>query len=162
MKWNTVSKSTTTGEASDWLKQQVEEQRRFVQPSEAAAAAIQEGERGGGPRRTTEHRRPEIGGYPGSERREPRPSRSRKQTQFLQLSRLQAQGGALDTLPAIASNPFHPGSKGQLADMQQQLAQASEQLGESSSRHHQVADGGRECRAEASERDLEGRRGHSE
>ena len=36
VKWNTVSKSTTTGEASDWLKKQVEEQRRFVQSSEAA------------------------------------------------------------------------------------------------------------------------------
>ena len=36
VKWNTEFKSTTTGEASDWLKRQVEEQRRLVHASEAA------------------------------------------------------------------------------------------------------------------------------
>ena len=36
VKWNTEYKATTTGEASDWLKRQVEEQRKLVHASEAA------------------------------------------------------------------------------------------------------------------------------
>ena len=128
VKWNTVSKSTTTGEASDWLKKQVEEQRRFVQSSEAA---VQRYKRENEAEALGERQNLVVQKLADIQAQTTRAATERidKETQFLQLSRLQAQGGALDTLPAIASNPFIQASKGQLADMQQQLAQASEQLG---------------------------------
>jgi succinoglycan biosynthesis transport protein ExoP len=129
VKWNTVSKASTTGEASDWLKGQVEEQRRLVQKSEAALQRYKK-----------EHEAEALGerqnivvqklGELQSAATRARAETIEKQTQYQQLSTLESTHGALDTLPAIASNPYIHGIKDELASLQQQLAQASAQLGE--------------------------------
>jgi len=129
VKWNTVSKASTTGEASDWLKGQVEEQRRLVQNSEAALQRYKK-----------EHEAEALGerqnivvqklGELQSAATRARAETIEKQTQYQQLSALESHQGALDTLPAIASNPYIHSTKDELASLQQQLAQASAQLGE--------------------------------
>ena len=151
VKWNTVSKSTTTGEASEWLKQQVEEQRRVVQQSEAAIQRYKK-----------EHEAEALGerqnivvqklGELQSAATRAKAETIEKQTQYQQLSTLKSNRDALDTLPAIASNAYIHGMKQELAGLQQQLTQASEQLGERHPDivrlHSAVDDADRKLRAE--------------
>jgi succinoglycan biosynthesis transport protein ExoP len=129
VKWNTVSKASTTGEASDWLKGQVEEQRRVVQKSEAA---LQQYKKEHGAEALGERQNivvQKLGELQSAATRA-KAETIEKQTQYQQLSTLESTHGALDTLPAIASNLYIHGIKDELASLQQQLAQASGQLGE--------------------------------
>jgi polysaccharide biosynthesis transport protein len=123
VKWNTEFKSSTTGEASDWLKRQVEEQRRLVNASEAALQSYKkdnDAEALGERQNVVVQKLAEVQSAETIE----------KQTQYEQLSAMQSKHDALDTFPAIASNQFIHSIKNELAGLQQQLAQASEQLGE--------------------------------
>jgi capsular exopolysaccharide synthesis family protein len=129
VKWNTEFKSNTTGEASDWLKRQVEEQRRLVHASEAALQSYKkdhDAEALGERQNIVVQKLADLQAAVTRARSET----IEKQTQFAQLSALKSNQGALDTLPAIASNAYIHGIKDELATLQQQLAQASEQLGE--------------------------------
>ena len=96
----------------------------------SGAAVVQEGSRCRGPRRTTKHRRPEAGG--GAVGGDKSQGGDNRETDAVRSSfrRCKSNHDALDTLPAIASNPYIHGIKDELAGLQQQLAQASEQLGD--------------------------------
>ncbi len=129
VKWNTEFKSSTTGEASDWLKRQVEEQRRLVANSEAAMQSYKrehDAEALGERQNVVVQKLAEI----QTAVTKARADTIEKQTQYAQLSSLKSSNDALDTLPAIASNPYIHNIKEELAGLQQQLAQASEQLGD--------------------------------
>jgi polysaccharide biosynthesis transport protein len=129
VKWNTEFKSSTTGEASDWLKRQVEEQRKLVHASEAALQSYKkdkDAEALGERQNVVVQKLAEV----QSAATRARAETIEKQTQYEQLSAMQSKHDALDTLPAIASNPYIHGIKDELAVLQQQLAQASEQLGD--------------------------------
>jgi polysaccharide biosynthesis transport protein len=129
VKWNTEFKSSTTGEASDWLKRQVEEQRKLVHASEAALQTYKKDHDAEalGERQNIVVQK--LGDLQGAVTRG-RAETIEKQTQYAQLSGLASNNVALDTLPAIASNPYIHGIKDELANLQQQLALASEQLGD--------------------------------
>jgi polysaccharide biosynthesis transport protein len=129
VKWNTVSKSSTTGEASDWLKKQVEEQRKVVQASEAA---LQRYKREQGAEALGERQNVVVQKLADLQGAVTRASAEtiEKETQYRQVLQLQSNRDALDTVPAIASNAFIHDAKQELSGLQQQLAQASEQLGE--------------------------------
>src|SRR4029453_16488065 len=129
VKGNTESKSSTTAEASDWLKRQVEEQRKLVHASEAALQSYKrdhDAEALGERQNVVVQKLADVQAAVTRGRAET----IEKQTQYEQLSAIESNHDALDTLPAIASNPFIHGIKDELATLQQQLAQASEQLGE--------------------------------
>ncbi len=129
VRWNTEFKSSTTGEASDWLKQQVEEQRKLVHASEAALQSYKrdkDAEALGERQNVVVQKLAEV----QSAATRARAETIEKQTQYEQLSAMQSKHDALDTFPAIASNQFIHSIKDELAGLQQQLAQASEQLGE--------------------------------
>jgi succinoglycan biosynthesis transport protein ExoP len=129
VKWNTEFKSSTTGEASDWLKRQVEEQRKLVHASEAALQSYKkdkDAEALGERQNIVVQKLADLQGAVTRGRAET----IEKQTQYAQLSALESNKDALDTLPAIAANPYIHGIKEELASLQQQLALASEQLGD--------------------------------
>jgi polysaccharide biosynthesis transport protein len=129
VKWNTEYKATTTGEASDWLKRQVDEQRKLVHASEAALQSYKkdkDAEALGERQNIVVQKLAEV----QSAATKARAETIEKQTQYEQLSAMQSKHDALDTLPAIASNAYIHSIKDELAGLQQQLAQASEQLGE--------------------------------
>jgi polysaccharide biosynthesis transport protein len=129
VKWNTTSKSTTTGEASAWLKRQVEEQRKLVQASEAA---LQQYKKDNGAEALGERQNivvQKLGELQSATTRA-RADTIEKGTQYQLLLSLQSRKEPLDTLSVIALNPFIHSAKEELASLQQQLAQASEQLGE--------------------------------
>jgi capsular exopolysaccharide synthesis family protein len=129
VKWNTEYKASTTGEASDWLKQQVEQQRKLVEASEAALQRYKK-----------EHGAEALGERQNivvqkladlqAAATKARGDTIEKETQYQQLLRLESSADALDTLPAIASNAYIHAAKDELATAQQQLAQLSEQLGD--------------------------------
>jgi capsular exopolysaccharide synthesis family protein len=125
--------SSTTGEASAWLQNQVEEWRKRVEQSEAALQEYR-----------TEHQADALGDR-GDDRTDivarkladlqmaltdARTETIEKETQYQQLVALTSNPSALDTLPAIASSGFIQQLKQELADRQRQLAQASKELGE--------------------------------
>jgi capsular exopolysaccharide synthesis family protein len=129
VKWNTEFKSSTTGEASDWLKRQVEEQRKLVHASEAALQSYKkdhDAEALGERQNVVVQKLADVQAAVTRGRAET----IEKQTQYEQLSAMVSNHDALDTLPAIASNPYIHAIKDELAGLQQQLAQASEQLGD--------------------------------
>ena len=125
--------SSTAGEASAWLQKQVEEQRQRVEQSEAAlqqyrmqhhAEALEE--RGNDRQDIVAQKLTDLQVAVTKARTET----IDKEAQYQQLLRLTSNPDALDTLPAIASSAFIHQLKQELADRQQQLAKASEDLGE--------------------------------
>jgi succinoglycan biosynthesis transport protein ExoP len=128
-------RSTTTGEASDWLTQQVAEQRKLVEASEGALQRYRE-----------EHGANALfADRLGSERQnfvvqqltdlqanatKARSDTIEKEALSKQLAAIEAAGEPLDTLPMIASNPFIQSLKAELTLQQRQLLQASKELGE--------------------------------
>jgi succinoglycan biosynthesis transport protein ExoP len=135
MKHNLEFRSRTSGEASDWLAQQVEQQRKHVEASEATLQRYRE-----------EHGADALFTDPLGEERQnivvqklaelqgavtkARAETIEKQAHYKQLSTVQANQEALDTLPAIGSNVVVLGLKGELTALQRQLVQASKELGE--------------------------------
>ena len=145
VRWSFEFKLNTTGAASDWLAEQVEEQRRRVQSAEAALQRYRE-QHGAEALRTL----PTLGSAVAQDRQNivvqklaelqgqvtvARAQTIEKEAQYRLLSSLQTKGEPLDTLPIIASNGFIQALKGEVASLQHQLAQASEKLGE---RHPEI------------------------
>ena len=132
-------RSTTVRQASSWLTQQVQEQRKLVQQSEAALQRYRQehgadvlGERKNGEQPSIVLQK--LGDLQVAVTRA-RAETIEKETQSAQLASIEASKQGLDTLPAIGSNSFIQGLKGELAGLQQQMAQASEKLGE---RHPEI------------------------
>ena len=132
---NLEFRSRTSGEASDWLKSQVGELRKLVEENEASLQ-----------RYRTEHGADAlITDRLGAEQQnivvqklaalQAAETKARTETiermaQYKQLAAAKANRESLDTVPAIASNSYIQGLKGELAALQRQLTQASNELGE--------------------------------
>jgi polysaccharide biosynthesis transport protein len=135
MKRNLEFRSRATAEASDWLSQQVQEQRTVVDASEAALQRYREEQRadalftsplGADRQNIVVQKLAELQAAVSKARTET----IEREAQYKLLSAIQADRAPLDTLPAIASNVFIQGLKGELSASQRQLEQASKELGE--------------------------------
>ena len=132
---NSEFRSRTTGDASDWLSKQVGELRKLVEESEEAlqryrtqhgADALMTDRLG------TEQQNVVVQKLAALQAAETkaRTETIEKTAQYNQLAAAKANREPLDTVPAIASNPYIQGLKGELATQQRQLTQASKELGE--------------------------------
>lgn len=132
---NIKVRTTTSGEASDWLTKQVEEQRKLVQASETAlqryrakhgAEALFTDREGVERQNIVVQRLADL----QTELTRARAEMIEKEAQYGQLTAVQGNKEALDTLPAIASNTYIQGLKGELSTLRRQMVQVSEELGE--------------------------------
>ena len=137
---NVEFRSRTSGEASDWLAKQVGELRKLVEESETSLQ-----------RYRTEHGADAlITDRLGAEQQnivvqklaalqaaqtKARTDTIERMAQYNQLVAAKANREPLDTVPAIASNSYIQGLKVELAALQRQLAQASNDLGD---RHPEI------------------------
>jgi exopolysaccharide transport family protein len=119
----------STKQASDWLSQQVDVERKKLEASEQALQRYREK----GDAVALEDRQNIVvqrltdlnAAYTKA-----RTERFEKEALYNQLKGLQNDRTALDTFPAILSNSFIQQLKSQLADLQRQQAQMAERLGE--------------------------------
>ena len=128
-------RSKTTDDASSWLAKQVQEQRALVEASEAAlqqyrqehgADALMRDQLGAEQQNVVVQKLAELQAAETKARTET----FEKQSQYSQLLAAQAGRAPLDTIPAIATNPYIQGLKGELTALQRQLTQASQELGD--------------------------------
>ncbi|PWT82914.1 MAG: hypothetical protein C5B57_07900 [Blastocatellia bacterium] len=138
VRWNVEYRSKMTGEASAWLSRQVEEQRKLLEASETALQAYRRDHGADALVRTNqlgEERQnivvQKLGDLQAAVTRA-RADTIEKDAQIKQMSALEADHKPLDTLPAIAANPFIQTLKGELTTSERELGQASKELGE----HH--------------------------
>lgn len=121
-------------EASDWLKERLDENRKQVEQAEAAL----------------QHYREQNDAIPLENREsiivqklsdlsaavtQAKTDRFQKQAVYTQLESLRQSDDALDSFPAILSNTYIQQQKGYLAQLQSQYTQLSEKLGE---RHPEI------------------------
>ena len=130
MQQNLEFRSKTSGDASDWLTKQVEQQRKLVEESEAALQRYRE--QHGADALFTEQQNIVVQKLAALQTAvtNARTETIEKESVHRQLSAIQANGQSLDTVPAIASNPYIQGLKVDLTALQRQLVQASNELGE--------------------------------
>src|SRR5262249_20690171 len=116
-------------EASDWLGQQIEEQRKHVEASELAlqqyrergdAVALEDREN------IVVQRLADL----NAARTKARDERIQKETLFNRVRAVQNDRNAIDTIPAILSNTFVQQLKAELAERQNQQAQLAQNLGD--------------------------------
>jgi capsular exopolysaccharide synthesis family protein len=128
-------RSKMTDDASSWLTKQVSEQRALVDASEGAlqqyrqehgADALIRDELGGQQQNVVVQK---LGELQAAET-EARNRTVEKQSAYKQLQAAQASRTPLDTIPAIATNPYILGLKGELTLLQRQMLQASQELGD--------------------------------
>ena len=135
LKQNAELKLRASGEASDWLTNQVELQRKLVDDSEAAlqryreehgADALVTNKMGAEQQNIVVQKLAELQGAVTKARTDT----IEKEAVYRQVSSAQSNREALDSVPTIANNAYIQQLKGQLGDLQRQLAQSSEELGE--------------------------------
>ena len=128
-------RSKTSGDASDWLAKQVEQQRGLVEESESAlqryrqehgADALFTDKMGVEQQNIVVQKLAALQAAVTKARTET----IEKEALYRQVSVTQAEQEPLDTVPAIASNGYIQGLKVDLTTLQRQLAQASQELGE--------------------------------
>jgi len=121
-------KYTSSKEASDWLGQRLAEQRRQVEQSEGAlqryreqndAVSLEERQN------IVVQKLADLNGAVTKAKTE----RIQKEAAYAQIRNVERDRSALDSIPAILSNPFVQQQKTQLAELQRQQAQMSEKLG---------------------------------
>lgn len=121
--------SQTSQDATDWLSQQLEEQRQKLAASELALQRFREQ----GNAVSLDDRQnivvQRLTDLNAAVTRA-RTDRLQKEALYQQLVRLQGNRTALETYPAILSNNFVQNLKSQLAELQRQRAQLGERLGE--------------------------------
>jgi polysaccharide biosynthesis transport protein len=128
-------KSHMSGEASQWLEGQLEQQRKVVQASEQALQRYRE-QHGAdalvADRLGTERQNIVVQklGELQTETTRARAETIDKEAQYRQLAALAGNPAAASTLPAVASNAVVQRLKAELTTLQQQLTQAAQQLGE--------------------------------
>lgn len=125
---NLEFKFLSSKEASDWLGQQLADQRKQVEGTEQALQRYREGTDAV----SLEDRQnivvQKLADLNAAVTRA-RIERIQKEAAYNQIGTLQNDRAALDTFPAIFSNTFIQEQKGELADLQRQQAQLSEKLG---------------------------------
>src|SRR5262245_32706018 len=128
-------RSKTTDEASTWLARQVQDQRALVEQSEAAlqqyrqehgADALMRDQLGAEQQNVVVQKLAELQAAETKARNET----FEKQAQYKQLLAVQSSRAALDTVPAISTNAYIQGLKGELQTLQRQMVQASQELGD--------------------------------
>jgi capsular exopolysaccharide synthesis family protein len=119
----------STKEASDWLAQQLTQERKKLEESELAlqryrekgdAVALEESQN------IVVQRLTELNAAYTKARTE----RIEKEALYTQLRSLQGDQTTLDTFPAVLANPFVQQLKAELSDLQRQRAQMADRLGE--------------------------------
>jgi polysaccharide biosynthesis transport protein len=135
VKQNADFKVRASGEASDWLTKQVEDQRKLVEQSEATlqryrqqhgADALFADRAGVEQQNIVVQKLAQLQGAVTKARTDT----IEKESLYRQVSLAQSNREALDTVPTVANDPYIQRLKGELAELQRQLAQASEELGE--------------------------------
>ncbi len=121
--------SQTSQDATDWLGQQLEEQRKKLAASEQALQLYRE--QGNAialddRQNIVVQRLTDLNAAVTRARTD----RLQKEALYQQLVRLQGNRAALETYPAILSNNFVQNLKAQIAELQRQRAQLGERLGE--------------------------------
>jgi capsular exopolysaccharide synthesis family protein len=122
-------KFLTSKEAADWLGERLAEQRKQV---EAAEAAVQRYREANGAVSFNDGQNivvQKLGELNAAVTRA-KTERIQKEALYRQLQAIQSNRVALDTFPAILTNVFIQQQKGELAQLQSQLAQLSEKLGD--------------------------------
>ncbi len=121
-------KFLSSKEATDWLGEQLAEQRKRV---EATEQALQKYREQGDAVALDERQNIVVQGLTemSAAVTKARTERIGKEELYRRLSSLQTDRTALDTFPAILSNAFIQQQKGQLADLQRQQAQLGEKYG---------------------------------
>lgn len=122
-------KFRSTREAADWLKAQMESQRKQVETTEQALQKYKEQTDSVSledKQNIVTQTLAELNAAVTKARTE----RMQKESLYNQIRAIQHDRAALDTFPAILSNPFIQQLKGQHADLQRTEASQSEKLGE--------------------------------
>jgi capsular exopolysaccharide synthesis family protein len=135
LKQNAELKLRASSDASDWLANQVEQQRKLVDDSETAlqryreehgADALVTNKMGAEQQNIVVQKLAELQGAVTKARTDT----IEKEALYRQVSSAQSNREALDSVPTIANNAYIQQLKGQLGELQRQLAQSSEELGE--------------------------------
>lgn len=125
----------SSGEASDWLTKQLEDQRRLVEQNEAALQRYRREHEADGlisDENGVEHQNIVVQKLAQLQEAatKARTETIEKESLYRQVLLAQTNREALDTVPAVANDAYIQRVKGELAELQRQLAQASEELGE--------------------------------
>jgi capsular exopolysaccharide synthesis family protein len=120
--------STTTKEASDFLTQQLAEQRRKLESSEQALQAYREQTDSVSLEERQNVVVQRLADLNAAVTRA-NTARIQKEAAYNQVRAVQDNPAAIDTVPIILSNPFVQQQKTELAALQRQRAQLSEKLG---------------------------------
>jgi capsular exopolysaccharide synthesis family protein len=126
---NAEFRSGTTREASNWLQERLDEQRKKVEASELSLQKYREGN-GAVPVEGRENIIVQRLGDMNQAVTTARTERIQKEALYRQLLEIQQNNSALDTFPAILSNTFIQQQKVMIADLQRQHAQLAERLGD--------------------------------
>jgi capsular exopolysaccharide synthesis family protein len=135
VKQNADFKVRATGEASEWLTKQVDEQRRLVDASEAAlqryrrdnqADALFTDQTGIEQQNIVVQKLAALQGEVTKARTET----IEKEALYRQVRFAQSNRESVDTIPTVANDPYIQRLKTELADLQRQLVQSSKELGE--------------------------------
>jgi capsular exopolysaccharide synthesis family protein len=122
-------KFLSSREASDWLSQQLTEQRKQVETSEQALQRYREQTDSVSledKQNITVQKLADINAAVTKAKTE----RLQKQALYKQITAIEHDRAALDTFPAILASPFIQQLKGQAADLQRQRASLAEKYGE--------------------------------
>jgi succinoglycan biosynthesis transport protein ExoP len=132
---NADIRQRANNEASDWLAKQVEQQRKLVEENESSlqqyrkqheADALMADKMGVEQQNIVVQKLAAL----QSVVTKAHTDTIEKESQYRQVRAAQNNPGALDTVPAIVNDPYIQRLKGELSDLQRQLAQSSEELGE--------------------------------
>ena len=125
---NLEFKFLSSKEASDWLGEQLGEQRKQVATSEQALQRYRE-QTDAVPLEDKQNIVVQKLSDLNAAVTRAKTERIQKEAAYNQIRTLQNDRAALDTFPAILSNTFIQQQKGELADLQRQQAQLSDKLG---------------------------------
>lgn len=131
---NMEFKFLSSKEASEWLGQQLAEQRKLVEGSEQALQRYREQNDAIALDDRQDIVVQKLADLNAAVTRA-KTERIEKEALYRQIQAIQADRSALDTFPAILSNTFIQQQKGELAGLQRQLAELSEKLGD---RHPEI------------------------
>jgi capsular exopolysaccharide synthesis family protein len=120
---------SATREASDWLAQQLEEQRKQVETAESALQQYRESHDAISFDSSQNIVTQKLADLNAAVTRA-KTDRLQKESMYRQLQEIQNQPDKLDTFPAILMNNFIQQQKGELASLERQRAQLSEKLAE--------------------------------
>ena len=134
---NLEVKFTSSKEAADWLGGQLAEQRKQVEAAEAALQRYKEANDAISLEDRENIYVQKLGDLNTAVTRA-KTDRLEKEALYNQLQSIQSNSAALDSFPAILSNPFIQQQKAEMADLQRQFASVQERLGEKHPEYQKV------------------------